>query len=63
MIKPDALKNTGNIIDAIYKSGLKIANMRMVHLKKEEAEQFYSVHKEKPFYTYFFSFSLTIVNL
>lgn len=52
MIKPDAFANTGNIIDAIYKNGMKIANMKMVHLRKEEAEQFYAVHKEKPFYPY-----------
>jgi nucleoside-diphosphate kinase len=52
MIKPDAFGagNTGAIIDHIIKAGFKLVAMKVVHLSKEKAGQFYAVHKERPFY-------------
>jgi nucleoside-diphosphate kinase len=53
IIKPDAVAK--NIIGEIYsrfeKNGLRIIAARMMHLGKEQAEGFYAVHRERPFYT------------
>ena len=52
IIKPDAVAK--NVIGQIYArfeaAGLKIIAARMAHLSRQEAEQFYSVHKERPFF-------------
>jgi len=52
IIKPDAVAK--NVIGEIYtrfeKANLKIIKAMMVHLSKEEAEGFYAVHKERPFF-------------
>jgi nucleoside-diphosphate kinase len=52
IIKPDAVAK--NVIGQIYArfeaAGLKIVAARMVHLSRREAEQFYAVHKERPFF-------------
>lgn len=52
IIKPDAVAK--NIIGKIYsrfeKAGLKIVASRMMHLSREQAEGFYAVHKERPFF-------------
>ena len=52
IIKPDAVAK--NVIGEIYtrfeKADLKIIKAMMVHLTKEEAEGFYSVHKDRPFF-------------
>lgn len=52
IIKPDGVEKNviGEIIARFEKSGLKIAALKMVHLSKKEAEGFYIVHKERPFY-------------
>ncbi len=52
MIKPDATEkgNTGAILAKINEAGFRIAAMKMIHLSKEKAGQFYEVHKERPFY-------------
>ncbi len=50
MIKPDGIKNMGEIIDIIYSEGFRIAKMRMVQLSQKEAQQFYAVHEGKPFF-------------
>lgn len=52
IIKPDAVaKNViGEIITRFEKKGLRIAAARMMHLSKTQAEQFYAVHKERPFF-------------
>ena len=52
MIKPDAVEKgvIGAVIGRLEGSGLKIVAMRMVHLTKRQAEQFYAVHRGKPFY-------------
>lgn len=52
IIKPDAVAK--NVIGKIYSrfetNGLKIVAARMVHLSRQEAEGFYAVHKERPFF-------------
>ena len=52
MIKPDAVAagDTGAIITAMQKRGLKPVAMRMMHLSEKEAGGFYAVHRERPFY-------------
>ena len=52
IIKPDAVKKkaVGKIIQRIEEEGFEISEMKQLHLTKEEAEGFYIVHKEKPFY-------------
>jgi len=52
IIKPDAVAK--NVIGEIYsrfeKAGLKIVEARMQHLTRKEAEGFYAVHRERPFF-------------
>ncbi len=52
MIKPDAVAagNIGNILAMINKKGFKIVAMKYTHLTKDQAGQFYAVHKKRPFY-------------
>lgn len=52
MIKPDATAagHTGAILRMINEAGFKIAAMKMTHLSKEKAGEFYAVHKGKSFY-------------
>ena len=52
IIKPDAVRNgyTGKILAQIQAADLKIVGLRMLHLSRKEAEGFYAVHKERPFY-------------
>ncbi|WP_274571218.1 nucleoside-diphosphate kinase [Neisseria leonii] len=52
IVKPDAVaKNViGQIYDRFERNGLKIVAAKMKHLSKEEAEGFYAVHKERPFF-------------
>ena len=52
MIKPEAVaaNNIGGILNMIEEGGFRIVAMKKVHLTKERASEFYSVHKEKPFY-------------
>ncbi len=58
IIKPDAVKK--NVIGEIYsrfeKAGLKIVQAQMIDLTKEEAEGFYAVHKDRPFFNDLVSF-------
>lgn len=53
IIKPDAVKKKviGKIIHRIEEEGFDIVQMKMKHLSKQEAEGFYIVHKNKPFYS------------
>ncbi|MBV9576172.1 MAG: nucleoside-diphosphate kinase [Gammaproteobacteria bacterium] len=53
IIKPDAVaKNViGEVITRFEKGGLRIAAAKFVHLSKEQAEQFYAIHKERPFFS------------
>ena len=52
IIKPDAVAKgcVGRIIARFEAEGFKVLAMKMVHLCKEEAEGFYAVHKERPFF-------------
>jgi nucleoside-diphosphate kinase len=52
IIKPDAVaaKHSGQIIQRIEQSGFQIRAMRMVRLTQKEAEGFYAVHRERPFF-------------
>lgn len=52
IIKPDAVaaKNAGKIIDMIESNGFNILRMDKVHWDKSDAEQFYAIHKERPFF-------------
>ncbi len=52
IIKPDATARNleGEILAAIQKDGLKIVAMKKVHLTRAQAEGFYAVHKERPFF-------------
>ena len=52
IIKPDAVERnlTEEIKTIFIKNGLKIANSKKIHITKEEAAEFYKVHRSKPFY-------------
>jgi nucleoside-diphosphate kinase len=52
IVKPDAVKKgaTGDIIATIEQSGFRIIGLKMIHLKKAQAEGFYAVHVGKPFF-------------
>lgn len=52
IIKPMAVKNnfTGPILQKINESGFVIKAMKLMQLSKEQANEFYAVHKGKPFY-------------
>jgi nucleoside-diphosphate kinase len=61
IIKPDAV--AANVIGEIYsrfeKAGLRIVAARMLHLTRSEAEGFYAVHRERPFFTDLINFMVT----
>jgi nucleoside-diphosphate kinase len=52
IIKPDAVKKNaiGQILARFEKAGLRIVAARMMHLSRAEAEGFYTVHRERPFF-------------
>ena len=52
IVKPDAVaaRYTGRIIQRIEEAGFTIRAMRLVHLTQKEAEGFYNVHRERPFF-------------
>jgi len=52
MIKPDATEKgyTGAILKMINDAGFRIVAMKMTHISKQKAGEFYAVHKERPFY-------------
>jgi len=52
MIKPDAVSagQAGEILAMIQKAGFKILGLRMTRLTELQAEAFYAVHRERPFY-------------
>ncbi|MBM3202547.1 nucleoside-diphosphate kinase [Candidatus Woesearchaeota archaeon] len=61
IIKPDAVAK--NVIGEIYsrfeKAGLRIVAARMAHLSREQAEGFYAVHRERPFFNDLVSFMIS----
>ena len=52
IIKPDAVKNgkAGAIIQKIVEAGFRIRGMKLIHQSLKQAEGFYAVHAERPFY-------------
>lgn len=58
IIKPDAVKKNviGKIIDRFESNGLKIAAMRKLVLSEKDAQDFYAIHKERPFFKDLVSF-------
>lgn len=52
LIKPDGVSRglIGEVIGRFEKSGLKIRAMKMLHLTKTQAQGFYAVHRERPFF-------------
>ena len=52
IIKPDGVEKNliGEIYNRFEKAGLQIVAARMLHLSKQQAEGFYAVHRERPFY-------------
>jgi nucleoside-diphosphate kinase len=61
IIKPDAVAK--NVIGQIYArfegAGLKVVAARMAHLSRQEAEQFYAVHKARPFFNDLVTFMIS----
>ena len=52
MIKPDAVRNghIGAILEKITSAGFKIVAMKYTQLSKRDAQEFYAIHKERPFF-------------
>lgn len=52
IIKPDAVKsgNAGKILAHLEAAGFRVAALKMVKLSKSQAEGFYAVHRERPFF-------------
>lgn len=52
IIKPDAVKknNIGQILARFEKAGLKVVAAKMLQLSKDQAQEFYAVHRARPFY-------------
>ena len=52
VIKPDAVSRNviGEIVSHVEKEGFRVRDMRMLTLSKEQAADFYEIHKERPFY-------------
>jgi nucleoside-diphosphate kinase len=52
ILKPDTLKarNAGDIISRLEQEGFRIRAMKMLHLTEAQAQGFYYVHKERPFF-------------
>lgn len=61
IIKPDAVETNhiGDILARFEKAGLRIIAAKMVHLSEQEAQEFYAVHKERPFFNELVSFMIT----
>ena len=58
IIKPDAVKNkfTGKIYNHILEADFRICGAKLIKMSKSEAENFYLIHKDKPFYDELVSF-------
>jgi|TARA_B110000263_G_scaffold61759_1_gene53101 nucleoside-diphosphate kinase len=66
MIKPDAISNghMGKILDRTINAGFKILGAKLIRMTKAQAEGFYAIHKERPFFeelTTFMSSGQTMV--
>lgn len=61
IIKPDATRRnlTGKIVDRLETAGLRIVAQKRLHLTKPQAEGFYAVHKERPFFNDLVAFMIS----
>lgn len=61
IIKPDATRRniTGKIIDRLESAGLRVIAQKRIHMTREQAEGFYAVHKERPFFNDLVSFMIS----
>ena len=61
MIKPDAVAKNyiGEIYSRFEANDLRIIAAKMAHLTKEQAEEFYAIHKERPFYSMLVEFMIS----
>jgi len=52
IIKPDAVRagKTGSILQRILDTGFKIRGLKLIHMTRQQAEGFYDVHRERPFF-------------
>ena len=52
IVKPDGVKQAviGEVIRRFESNGLRVVAMKMIHMDKNEAQGFYAVHKERPFF-------------
>jgi nucleoside-diphosphate kinase len=53
IVKPDAVGSghTGSIIQRILDDGFKIRGLKLIHMTQQQAEGFYAVHRERPFFS------------
>jgi nucleoside-diphosphate kinase len=53
IVKPDAVRagHTGSIIQRILDDGFKISGLKLIHMTLAQAEGFYAVHRERPFFS------------
>lgn len=61
IIKPDATRRniTGKVLSYIEGAGLRVIAQKRIHMSKEQAEGFYAVHKERPFFNDLVSFMIS----
>ena len=52
IVKPDAVRagRTGSIVQRILDSGFRIRGLKLIHMTRQQAEGFYAVHRERPFF-------------
>ncbi|MGE0087408.1 MAG: nucleoside-diphosphate kinase [Desulfococcaceae bacterium] len=52
IVKPDGVARglIGEVVGRFEKAGIKIAAMKLIHMTKKQAQGFYAVHKERPFF-------------
>lgn len=53
IVKPDAVRagKTGSIVQRILDDGFKIRGLKLIHMTRQQAEGFYAVHRERPFFS------------
>src|SRR5918997_4617555 len=53
IVKPDAVRagKTGSIVQRILDDGFKIRGLKLIHMTQKQAEGFYAVHRERPFFS------------
>ena len=61
IIKPDAVRRniTGKVIDRFETAGLRVVAQKRIHMSEAQAQEFYAVHKERPFYGELVSFMIS----